>query len=213
MRLYGSMAEHQQETGRKGDWQQTYTGRQIWPLDMRPEDIVLEDVAHHLALENRFLGATREPYSVAEHSVRVCDLVVDVLTRRRHLPITPSVARVGLRALLHDGSEYCLRDLPRPTKMQPEIAIYREVWERDAMRAICARFELDEDEPEIVIEADARLLVTEKRDLLRPSPAPWTLAQGRGAIPLPDTIEPWGWRVAEIAFTERFTALDRIRRA
>lgn len=209
-------------TDRKGDWLQSYTGRQLWPLDMRPEDVAIEDVAHHLAIEPRFLGATRVPYSVGEHSVRVCDYVIDQMLGRAYPAIlpavarlaltTPAIARLGLRALLHDGSEYVLRDLPRPTKTQPEIAVYK-VWEAGATRAILTRFDLDEEEPEIVKEADARLLVTEKRDLLGPAPAPWTIAQGRDSVPLPERIEPWDWRTAERLFLERFHQLDAIRRS
>lgn len=56
-------------------WFQTYTGRVWRPLDPQPEDVVQEDIAHALALTNRFNGATREPYSVAQH----CCLVADSL--------------------------------------------------------------------------------------------------------------------------------------
>ncbi len=53
------------------DKSQTYTGRMVSLLDPKPEDICIEDVAHHLAIVNRFGGATREPYSVAQHAVLV----------------------------------------------------------------------------------------------------------------------------------------------
>jgi uncharacterized protein len=50
---------------------QTYTGRQYWPLDPRPEDVRVEDIAHHLSLINRFCGATRVAWSVGIHSIGV----------------------------------------------------------------------------------------------------------------------------------------------
>lgn len=39
---------------RKGVWIQTYTGRMFWPLDPRPEEIWIEDIAHALSLQCRF---------------------------------------------------------------------------------------------------------------------------------------------------------------
>ena len=41
---------------RRGGWCATYTGMQFWPLDPRPEDICIEDIAHALALQCRFNG-------------------------------------------------------------------------------------------------------------------------------------------------------------
>ena len=31
---------------RQGDWLQTYTGKQFYPLDPQPEDIDIQDIAH-----------------------------------------------------------------------------------------------------------------------------------------------------------------------
>jgi uncharacterized protein len=44
----------------RGPWFQTFTGRAFFPLNPRPEDVVLEDIAHHLANICRFGGAVRE---------------------------------------------------------------------------------------------------------------------------------------------------------
>lgn len=40
-------------TQRKGDWMQTWSGRQFWPLDPRVEDIDLRDIAHSLSMQCR----------------------------------------------------------------------------------------------------------------------------------------------------------------
>lgn len=48
-----------------GDWIQTYTNKQFWPLDPRPEDVCIEDIAHALSLQCRFTGHVREFYSTA----------------------------------------------------------------------------------------------------------------------------------------------------
>ena len=56
---------------RKGDWMQTATGGVFWPVDPRPEDVEIEDIAHALSLICRYCGHVREFYSVAQHSVLV----------------------------------------------------------------------------------------------------------------------------------------------
>ena len=61
--------------GRKGDWILTYSGIEFWPLDPRPEDVRIEDIAHALSMQCRFAGHCDRFYSVAEHSIRVADLV------------------------------------------------------------------------------------------------------------------------------------------
>jgi 5'-deoxynucleotidase YfbR-like HD superfamily hydrolase len=103
-------------SARVGNWSQTFTGLQFWPCDPRREDVRVEDIAHALALQCRFAGHCRVPYSVAEHSVRVAEWVWDETSGDR---------RASLAALLHDASEaYCV-DVPRPLK--PYLTGYREI--------------------------------------------------------------------------------------
>src|SRR5487761_1741512 len=47
---------------RKGDWIATFTGRAFWPLDPRPEDVVIEDIAHALSMLCRYGGHCRRFY-------------------------------------------------------------------------------------------------------------------------------------------------------
>lgn len=186
--------------GREGDWSQTFTGRQFWPIDPRPEEVCVEDIAHALALQCRFAGHCRVPYSVAEHSVRVSLMVerlVDDGCRGERLRCTV------LAALLHDASEaYCV-DVPRPLK--PYLRGYKDI-ESGVMRAIEAWAGLPAgacDGP-MVKRADAVLLMTEARDIMSAPPSPWTFAQGAEAQPLVETIVPWDWRRAEAEFLARF---------
>jgi uncharacterized protein len=98
---------------RTGDWIQTYTGKQFWPLSPLPEDIVIEDIAHALSMQCRFGGHVRTFYSVAQHSVHVSLLV------------EPQYALWGL---LHDAAEAYLVDLPRPIKKFSEMGLlYQEI--------------------------------------------------------------------------------------
>lgn len=180
------------DPARKGDWCQVYPARRFWPLDPRPEEIEIETIAHALALQCRFGGHCREPYSVAEHSLRVsyhCD---------------PEDALWGL---LHDAAEAYLCDLPRPIKCQPEYAVYRE-HEARIMAAVCERFGLPPQMPQSVRVADEVLLATEARDLIGPHVlTEWRLAYA----PLDDgyLIEPLHWSMAKRAFLRRFEGLTR----
>lgn len=92
---------------RVGDWMQTFTGRCMYPLDPRPDEITIEDIAHHLSLLCRYNGATRRMLSVAEHSV-----LVSLNVPRDH----------ALEGLLHDASEAYLADVIRPLKKAPQFA-------------------------------------------------------------------------------------------
>lgn len=106
----------------------TFTGRYVNPLAMRPEDIDIVDIAHHLSHECRFAGACPQFYSVAQHSV---------LVARRFIS-----SRMRLAGLLHDAEEAYLKDIPSPVKHDPRMAWYRETG-RQLNRMIFVKFGLD----------------------------------------------------------------------
>ena len=157
---------------RVGGWIQTYSGRPFWPLDPRPEEIDVKDVAHALSNQCRYSGHVLTFLSVAEHSVIVSRIVPE-----EH----------ALWGLLHDASEAYLVDLPRPLKELPDFgAAYRAAEER-LMRAVCQRFGLPEEMPEAVKVADHAILANEKRDMMGwcskswqplPPPVPGIVVQG-----------------------------------
>ena len=193
---------------RKGDWQQTFRGAQFWALDPRPEEIDVRDIAHALALQCRFAGACRVPYSVAEHSVRVSRVVEAQFFDGIYSREERSMYALG--GLLHDASEaYCV-DVPRPLK--PHLAGYREIEHR-----VTAAVEEWAGLPDgacsfvWVKNADEVLLMTEKRDLMAPAPVPWTFAQGVVCEPLAETIVPWTWQEAEERFLARYHELRSMR--
>lgn len=88
-------------------WQRMLSGRRLDILNPSPLDIEIEDIALGLARVARWNGQTHgeHPFSVAQHSV----LVVDLLP-----PATPPGCR--LAALLHDAPEYVTSDLVTPFK-------------------------------------------------------------------------------------------------
>ena len=174
-------------TPRQGDWLQTYTGRQFWPMDPRPDEIHIEDVAHSLAMQCRYAGHCQRFYSVAEHSVLLA----------RWVSRETFDNGLALWALLHDASEAYLVDVPRPVK--PFLRGY-DVAEARVMLAVCERFGLPLAMPEIVHDADSRILVDEKnRNMV--SGLMWGTD---GLEPLSVDLEFWSPARAEEAFLSTF---------
>lgn len=172
---------------RVGSYLRTYNGGKFWPLDPEPADIDIVDIAHALALTNRFNGHTREPYSVAQHSVLVHDAI--------YLGDGP---QMRLTALLHDAAEAYI--MVRPLKHAPGIAGYRLI-DDQITAAIMGRYSGIWPLPEAVKAADEIALRTEQRDLVNGAEG-W-----KDGPTLMRTITPWRWVDAEAAFLRAFAAL------
>lgn len=170
-------------------WEETFTGVSYYPTDPHVEDINIEDIAHHLALQCRFNGACKVFYSVAQHSVLVSKLC-------KNYP---------LWGLLHDAAEAYLGDLVRPVKYNSELGYLYKSIEKLNMWAIINKFNLEPVEPAEVKVADDILLATEARDLMRSGGANWNLTQ----LPLQEKIQAWTWQRAEMEFLERFLELKK----
>jgi hypothetical protein len=179
---------------RRGDWIQTYRGKQFWPLDPRPEDVDLDDIVHALCHKCRYQGHTVRFYSVGEHSCLLADhfgsqliLAPEVRLRRARL------------ALFHDAGETYLPDVPRPIK--PYLPFFQEVEDR-IQTMILERYgiEVDETDWTALHEADWRICLDEMAVLLSKSPA------SRGKLeelaPLGVTIEALLPVDAELRFRE-----------
>ena len=178
---------------RKGNWMQLHSGTQFWPEDPRPEEIRLGDIAHALSNMCRFGGHCSSFYSVAQHSVMV--------SLEAEKAATVDKTLVAIIGLLHDATEAYLVDVPRPIKVN--LSGYKPMEERLA-RVIGERFGIElHILPGLVEEADERALFTEKRDLLGPAPAPWTVAQGVGSEPYEDRIMPLSPTEAKRLFIDR----------
>lgn len=185
---------------RKGDWTQCRSGRRFWPLDPRPEDIDIHDIAHALAIVPRFGGHTKFPWSVGIHSILVsgaCD------------------PKDALWGLLHDASEAYLLDVQRPLKRLPEWSFYREV-EDKVQRVVCDRFGLPHEMPASVHQADGDVLLAEAKALmgdeqgrLGPEWDKWLVNHKPAAVPIYEV----GWRVVRDLFLDRFRELtgERVR--
>lgn len=133
----------------------TFTNKYVSPLELKPEDVNIDDIAHALSLQCRFAGHVQCFYSVAEHSCRVAAWVNRNIIDRTHKMAAAAAAvtlaghngrvvdpargveamaqalpRMFLSALLHDSAEAYLSDVPRPLKRLPEFDFYRQAEER-----------------------------------------------------------------------------------
>ena len=175
---------------RKGDWMTTFTGRQFWPLDPRPEEVCIEDIAHALANICRFGGHCKRFYSVAQHSILVADLVAQVEPQFR------------LAALLHDAPEAYIGDMVRPLKRFSDMGELFTKIEHVVALAIWLRYNLPVIPAKVLQWADDLVLKYEHAQLIND-----------GRMWAVDTVEgpavevcPWSPSYAEVAFLGRFKA-------
>ena len=187
----------------------TFTGRTFWPLDPKPEDLDIRDIAHALSLICRFTGHTQRFYSVADHSLRVSYLAENqVRDSWRGILSYPDFnghaffREVALWGLLHDASEAYLCDVPSPLKHASGMGqIYRQ-YEQRLMDVIVKRYDLLPYEPGFVKNADRFLLDTEMRDLM---------LGDKSTHPHPNAMTPLTSEEAEAEFLRRFYALNMAR--
>lgn len=175
-------------------WIQTYRGR-FTPLEPRAEDVRIEDIAHQLALTNRFRGATRDPYSVAQHCVLVAE----------HLP-----KRLKLAGLMHDAPEAYLGDVSAPVKgrmmvRNAEVGTRSFIYVETVTMQVIAQalgFDWTSCYGHAVRKQDLRACATERRDLLAHRTRGWGLPR-----PWRYQICAWHWEYAESRFLEMFHQL------
>lgn len=138
--------------GRNGYFMHTWSGRKFFPLDPRPDEISIKDIAHALANQCRFNGHTTKFYSVAEHAWHCSFLVPE---------------EFALEALLHDAAEAYLGDIIRPLKLIPQIkSVYGPI-EEAVEQAIAERFHLTYPWPAAVKRADEMMVTAEMDQIIK----------------------------------------------
>lgn len=161
-----------------GDWMETASGRKFYPLSPRASDVDRYDIAHHLGRIGRYNGAVKvEHYSVAEHSVLISQWL------EHEYPTEPFLAYQGL---MHDAPEAYIGDMVRPLKKQDEMLPFREAEDRIWQAIVFSnRMLLTVDLDPRVKEADNRIIVDERAQVMRPSHNVW------GS----DNLEPLGIKI------------------
>jgi 5'-deoxynucleotidase YfbR-like HD superfamily hydrolase/predicted transcriptional regulator len=137
-------------------WLNTWSGKKVYPYDLKPAMVDIDDIARGLAHINRFAGQLS--YTVAQHSVAVA-MALEVL-----IPQNPVV---WLQGLLHDASEAYLGDLPAPLKRTGAFPLY-DLAEAQAQAAIFEALGIDEPneaQSALIKQADLACLALEQREL------------------------------------------------
>lgn len=140
----------------------TATGKEVDLRYPQVQSISLADVSHHLAQINRYTGACRRPYSVAEHSLLVLEIVERVMTLDVH---------GRMAALMHDAHEAYTQDLSTPAK-----GLVGDAWhafEGRLQRTVLSAFALNvaaHVHAVAIKQADLIALATERAQLLPNGP-------------------------------------------
>jgi hypothetical protein len=114
----------------------TYTGKYVNPLRPLAKDICIEDIAHSLSQICRFGGHCRFSYSVAQHSLLVCDLVGKRIINERR-------KEIQLWGLLHDAAEAYYGDIISPIKNNPSFYNIFMQTERELNNCICCKLNVN----------------------------------------------------------------------
>jgi 5'-deoxynucleotidase YfbR-like HD superfamily hydrolase len=189
------------------DWILTISGQEFDLAAPRPRSITLPDIAHSLSLINRFTGHTCRPYSVAEHSLLVCEIA----EREMRLDV-----HGRLYALMHDAHEAYVGDASTIAKRV--IGTGWHELERRASGAVHSAFALRTARTvhrDAVRRADLMALATERAQLLPPGEA-WGCLQGIDPVPWADLMGSrcgFTWRDWRQAFTDKYHELEYERQA
>lgn len=184
-------------------WMLTATGAQFDLRCIALDQISILDIAHSLAQLNRYTGHARRPYSVAEHSL----LVVELLERHSN-----ETAEELLAALLHDAHEAYTADLSSPMKQ-----VLGDAWHAEEDRiqaAVLGRFGVlgaFQRRQQRIKWADLTALSTERHALLPPTGPVWPATSSHPPVDWVDfnararfTWEDWRQayldKVAELRF-------------
>src|SRR5690606_26545419 len=173
-----------------GFWMQTFTGIQFYPYRATPDMVHILDIARALSMMCRFGGHLGRFYSVAQHSVLVSRLVPE---------------EYALEALLHDAVEAYIGDMVMPVKRGQTAFcdLESEIWQN----AIAPKFDLPPEMSPEVRDADIRMLIVEKREIVSDFGHSW----GDWLEAVPDTtevsIEPMGPDEAFAFFLGRYVEL------
>lgn len=194
-------------------WMVTADGHEVSLQYPQHDRFDIGHIAHALAQLNRFTGHAVRPYSVAEHSLLVCDIA------ERHFGLD---VHGQLAALLHDAHEAYTCDLSTPAKA--EVGVGWRTFESRFCHLVALRFRchtaLTAFHKEIAA-ADRMALATERAQLMptrQPNGFPSTPWPGlAGVEPLTEyeLLDPgrnrMSWMEWRDAFLDRFQELQFAR--
>ena len=181
--------------GGRGNWSEMFLGGKYFPLNPRPSEVQIEDIAQSLGQQCRYNGMCQFFYSVAEHSI-----LISRMAESAGMDIDRQ-----LWGLLHDGSEAYVGDVVRP--IRPYMGRHLEIEER-SQKAIAQRFQLSWPIPVEIKQLDNLILVAEREQVMLKTPWDWNIPD----LPAPDIqIQGLMPNIAPGAFMMRWRELDARR--
>jgi hypothetical protein len=171
---------------------ETYSGDFIDLLDPSPANIHPQDISWALTRMPRYAGHTTGtlPYTVAQHSVEVTNLVLRLNLLDETELIESFMSLTGganpsgritnsilLHTLLHDASEAYLMDIPTPLKRLPGMKEAYGALEAKMMKAVWQRFNLAEPDAftlQVIHWADMYALTVEAHHLMKSKGKGWS---------------------------------------
>lgn len=157
-------------------WIPTHMGHSIDLVRPQPANMVLADISFALARIPRFTGHSCRPYSVAEHSLLVAEIMEKCLGQT-----TPGAL---FAALMHDAHEAYIGDMSAPVKL-----VLGEAWanlEGRLQRTLRQAFALhthSHDYAAWIKQADLIALATERAALMPEGGPLWESIVH---------VQPWG---------------------
>lgn len=184
-------------------WILTATGAEVDLRRPTHSSLAATDIAHALAQINRFTGHAARPYSVAEHSLLVCELL-----EREYGVLNPKPL---LAALLHDAHEAYAGDVSTPAKQavgwswtEFETLLENRVLERWGVLRTAREW------ASLIKACDLMALAIERRDLLPPAGPKSTAWPALAGIQAPGWVNLMeGHRLTYTWADWRDTFLDR----
>lgn len=185
--------------GFRGTWVQLHSGDKFDYQNPQVEQIHANDIAWALGRRCRYLGMTRDHYSVAEHCIILAQHAMD----------TMDDVNLALWALLHDAPETYIPDFPRPFRNIPVLKERIQSMEDLIMNLIAKRFELEGEMPEWVKVHDMLILHDEALQVFPDSPIDnWHECWGEGMNAKIKFMAPGH---ATVAYFKKLTDLLAIR--
>ena len=178
-------------------WMQTNSLKQVDPLNFKPEDVDINDIAHHTSKIDRFTGAGNMLYPVALHSLIGSYLVPQGLE---------------LTFLMHDAAEAYIGDISTPLKNSIKDDMIRKM-EDPILRTIFEKFNIPYPMSQIVKDYDLAMCFYEG-DKLGLDTSVWWTVEPRG-LHIADLADATGlfeeihWSSVKALFLQRFEYLTQ----
>lgn len=209
-------------------WVQTGTGKAVDLIAPTAASIDLFcDVAEGLSRVARFGGQVRSgPYSVAQHCVLGADAIYTETAKKDWAlgfllhdaheaylgdQTTPVSKALALYVALAGDHEPQFQDIDLTQRREILARAYlrglhhfRQILDRAIYTAAGLKFPLDAEANEAVARMDLRMLATERRHLLGPSPMPWPAAVEKATpVRLKGPLRIWPWPEAADQYRSR----------